>query len=413
MMLKYNEMEMIIMDMLTGSKVRVSGPDAEEFIKQFQADIDLAEKNNWTIEIPHDIEIITNPDKTKKKSIRVIKGGPGSGHYDHAGRPGKVGGSAPSGKKVQLPLFDKPDPDESRLPYSEDIARALAIAEVLTGSGHALDRRGFSPEMAAIYWDYLYSENKLRTRDDDDEGLSQEAYIHVVATILGVDGDNEVVDTANLLYDAFEYGDDDTGLRAEVTVITIGYSGDPDQFSIQGKITHEDSEEAVGYFRRIFKQGDSNYDDQQTNFVDHDMFRLDVGYQNQGFGSAFYENSEIAYMNIGLDAIYLEANMAVGGYAWARMGFDFRDDFTLDRYRDDFLRDLLRLYPNDEVDIDYLNSSINHSWDIAAFTGPDGRRVGKEYLLGKAYEAEKILQPWAEGVEVGEAYYEIKKRKKK
>jgi len=30
----------------------------------------------------------------------VIKGGEGSGHHGHAGRPGEVGGSAPSGKKV-------------------------------------------------------------------------------------------------------------------------------------------------------------------------------------------------------------------------------------------------------------------------------------------------------------------------
>lgn len=28
---------------------------------------------------------------------KVVKGGPGSGHFGHAGRPGEVGGSAPSG----------------------------------------------------------------------------------------------------------------------------------------------------------------------------------------------------------------------------------------------------------------------------------------------------------------------------
>jgi len=32
--------------------------------------------------------------------LRAIKGGPGSGNHDHAGRPGEVGGSAPKGAAV-------------------------------------------------------------------------------------------------------------------------------------------------------------------------------------------------------------------------------------------------------------------------------------------------------------------------
>ena len=36
-------------------------------------------------------------------NIRVIKGGEGSGHHDHAGRPGKVGGSAPSSVSTLSP----------------------------------------------------------------------------------------------------------------------------------------------------------------------------------------------------------------------------------------------------------------------------------------------------------------------
>lgn len=39
-----------------------------------------------------------------------VSGGPGSGHFDHAGRPGEVGGSAPSGgSKIEIEL---PDPEE-------------------------------------------------------------------------------------------------------------------------------------------------------------------------------------------------------------------------------------------------------------------------------------------------------------
>ena len=94
MMLTYEEMEMVIMDMLRGDELRVSGSDVDEFKEQFQADIDLAKENNWSIEIPFDIEDINDLGDGKKRKIIVVKGGPGSGHFGHAGRPGKVGGSA-------------------------------------------------------------------------------------------------------------------------------------------------------------------------------------------------------------------------------------------------------------------------------------------------------------------------------
>jgi hypothetical protein len=47
--------------------------------------------------------------KTKDGDEKVEKGGPGSGHFGHAGRPGKVGGSAPSG--VQVGRRESPESD--------------------------------------------------------------------------------------------------------------------------------------------------------------------------------------------------------------------------------------------------------------------------------------------------------------
>ena len=393
-MLKYEEMEMIVMDMLTGSKVRVVGPDADEFISQFQADIDLAEKNGWNIEIPHDIQDISTDSDSTKKRIRVIKGGPGSGHFGHEGRPGSVGGSKPGQLSFSGGKWD--------------------TFEALSEGGNAIERRGFNAETANTFWSYLETYNKLKVRHGEygEDGLSREAFINMIAKVTGLEGDEEAIDTANLLYDAFEYGDDATGLRAEIQIIRIGYG---DDFTIEGKITHVISGDAVGYFRRDFTLSDED----GSSIVKHDFFRLNAEYQNQGFGSRFYENSEIAYMNAGLDAIYLEADMAIGGYAWARMGFDFRDDFTLNNYKDQFKDRLTWMYSTevalDRYEIDWASwdANTNHAWDIAAYEGPDGRRVGKEFLLGKSYEAVKILSPFSMGVEIGDAYYEIKKRMKK
>lgn len=44
--------------------------------------------------------IISKPARKKSKATIRIKGGPGSGHFSHAGRPGQVGGSQPKGGSV-------------------------------------------------------------------------------------------------------------------------------------------------------------------------------------------------------------------------------------------------------------------------------------------------------------------------
>ena len=396
MTLKYEDMEKIVMAMLIGSKIDVTGPDADEFIKQFQADMVLAKKKGWNIVIPHDIEDISNPDKVKKQ-IRVIKGGPGSGHFGHAGRPGKVGGSAPSGEKVQLPLFDKPEP------YWVTDER---ITNRLTEGGDSIHRKGFTEDEAQAFWDMLQESEMLQDREDGRD-YAQKEYIHNLAIVLGLDGEYEARDVANLLYDAYEYHDPDSKFKAQIESIVMGWGESPTRFSVHGLIKDGEGNSA-GTFTRIFYLGDNG-----ENVVEHHYFSLYGPFQNEGFGSAFYENSEIAYMNAGLDAIYLEADIDVGGYAWARMGFDFRDDYTLQSHKDSFAYALSRMYPNEPYIVDEVMDNVWHSWDIAAYVGPDGRRVGKTYLLGKSYEAEKILSPWSMGVQVGEAYFEAKNKEKK
>jgi len=39
-----------------------------------------------------------NPDKDKPPRFSIKRGGEGSGHFEHEGRPGEVGGSLPSGE---------------------------------------------------------------------------------------------------------------------------------------------------------------------------------------------------------------------------------------------------------------------------------------------------------------------------
>jgi len=72
--------------------------------------------------------------------IRVIKGGPGSGHFSHSGIPGKVGGSLPSGGSWRAPVdfADKQAKDAEE--NSEYIKQALKDAHLTKESADIITR---------------------------------------------------------------------------------------------------------------------------------------------------------------------------------------------------------------------------------------------------------------------------------
>jgi hypothetical protein len=66
--------------------------------------------------------------------------------------------------------------------------------------------------------------------------------------------------------------------------------------------------------------------------VEHELFTLEdrngVKQQGQGVASEFSARSEDMYREMGIHRITLEANIDVGGYAWARQGYGWRTDAT-------------------------------------------------------------------------------------
>ena len=58
----------------------------------------------------------------KLKVRATLKGGPGSGHFGHAGRPGKVGGSTTSGKSLNVPVRELDDGAYSVFDYIKPTA---------------------------------------------------------------------------------------------------------------------------------------------------------------------------------------------------------------------------------------------------------------------------------------------------
>lgn len=64
-----------------------------------------------------------------------------------------------------------------------------------------------------------------------------------------------------------------------------------------------------------------SFDDQGRRNVDHVYFKLDSGQQGGSFAKQFLRDSMDAYQDMGVSRITLDANIDVGGYAWARYGF--------------------------------------------------------------------------------------------
>lgn len=74
----------------------------------------------------------------------------------------------------------------------------------------------------------------------------------------------------------------------------------------------------VGRAKRLF-----SVDAQGDLVVEHELLELEPASQGQGIGAKLNRAMEQMYREQGVSAITLEANLDVGGYAWARAGYDF------------------------------------------------------------------------------------------
>ena len=60
--------------------------------------------------------------------------------------------------------------------------------------------------------------------------------------------------------------------------------------------------------------------------VSHGNLTLDRNQQGHGFGTEFYQRSEELYKELGMNRVTLRADSTIGGYAWALIGFDYREN---------------------------------------------------------------------------------------
>ena len=187
-----------------------------------------------------------------------------------------------------------------------------------------------------------------------------------------------------------EYVDEETG---------YGFSNITfDEYTVDANIVDREGK-AIGIINREF--------DHDSKVVDHTGMKLNWSdMEGKGFGSRFYHESEKAYKQAGFEAVTLNANLDVGGYAWARMGYDAQEssDFTSAAWS---LNTQHYLKYGEFIPTE-VKSNVRSMSDIAAFTGPDGQRLGKAALLGTSWLATKNLDDNDPGYQAGIEYYRQK-----
>ena len=116
---------------------------------------------------------------------------------------------------------------------------------------------------------------------------------------------------------AYNYTDQKSGLRAKV--VGIDRDSNPGEIEVEVSIRDKTGAEVGTAWRLVHEPtGDG-----EPGYVVHDSMALAPGTQGTGFGSRFNSHAEGVYREQGMDRIELAANVDVGGYAWARAGYDF------------------------------------------------------------------------------------------
>lgn len=126
---------------------------------------------------------------------------------------------------------------------------------------------------------------------------------------------------------------DDTGrsgMRMETGYVSVDDYG---EFTVDGYILDSNGNH-VRYTDRSGFSTDSSFrltfktDHQGKTYISQDSMVLGAEVQGNGLAARWADQLQKQYRENGLDYVTVHADIDVGGYAWAKAGFDFRDEHT-------------------------------------------------------------------------------------
>ncbi len=178
-----------------------------------------------------------------------------------------------------------------------------------------------------------------------------------------------------------------------------------DSIIVRGQVVNKDGEVLGDFGRKFYK------DDDGSLVVSHDLLEIgDPRYTGNGFGTDFHMRQENYYITHGVDKIYVHAALDVGGYMWAKMGFQWDENqsesskarigdrianFVDDtEYTDSKTSTILSNFRDRLYDTDSSNDP--EPWEIHALRDSKSRgnsTVGKDILLGSNWFGIKYMTP--------------------
>jgi hypothetical protein len=298
-----------------------------------------------------------------------------------APRPSRPAPNAPAAAAPREPrerIFDLVDPKLKTEEKFDEIRRLAKDKKLAKLIGDSVD---FDEDISGIGVQF----------NVNGYGATEEQWKAEANTVLSSATNGKYSDASEFIgsaYHDFHYA----GMITEITKSSV--SGR--EIDLHGIVKDQTSGRQVGYFDRTIRSDGE---------IHHDYLILDDNVQGGGFGAAFYANSERIYTKSGIKKITTYANLSVGGYTWARCGFEAESTDTVIAYKrtaKDNWRRMCGTTPPPELD------SIEHMWEIASVKGPNGEEVGNKTLIGQSWSAVKHLNDDNPGFLAGQLYYSLR-----
>lgn len=359
------------------------------------------------------------------KAFKIIHKHLGGAHDQKAHGRGKGGGESGWGdRQKEIDAMASAGPSRDALEggasggMSDDELRER-IAEDFAESIEEDARLYVEEQMASEGWvdnsddpDYeepLIGKTYQEEFDERLEGVREEVTDSYVDGY-GEEYRNQATEDLGLDADAFNevYGTTHTGITPDGREITLQAQVEnvyvnrwDESIDVDGTIYDADGNWAGEFQRKFFR------DESGDMVVEHALLRIEDDYQGTGFSKVFNRTAENYYISHGVNKVDIHAALDVGGYAWAKQGFDWapkggatsnvkrRFDDVLSspslpasvRRSGESLRARLDLPSSDP---DYPTPREVASWGYVqgASTWP-----GKQTLLGSDWFGQKSLTP--------------------
>lgn len=163
---------------------------------------------------------------------------------------------------------------------------------------------------AKINWD------ELKERHDIDESIELEDFVN----------------------ESYVFKHEQTGYTTKVNSVISDEFSDYDIYEesilIDGVVLDENGKEVGTFTRNIFTNPEDG-----SLCANNSYFKLKDDAQGGGFGSAFYEQQEEAYIAAGIEKVYVHANVSdgEGAYTWGRMGFTWEEEHFMSYAENEYL----------------------------------------------------------------------------